>query len=73
VLRLDGFAHDALMEESSQLGVAVDDLAVFAILYYLADLDSNRIARRIPAATRSLAGGDIEGHLKGPTNLGCKS
>ncbi len=48
VLRLDGFAQDALVEESAQMGVPVRDLAAFAILYYLADLDSDRIARFIP-------------------------
>lgn len=50
VLHVEGFAHEALIEESSQLGVPADELAVFAILYYLADLDSDRIARRIPTA-----------------------
>jgi hypothetical protein len=56
VLRLNEFTRDALMEESDRLGVSTDDLAVFAILYYLADLDSKRIARRIPTASQSPAG-----------------
>jgi hypothetical protein len=47
-LTLDAFAWEALLQESAALGVPVDELAVFAILYYLADLDSGRVARRIP-------------------------
>jgi hypothetical protein len=46
-LTLDAFAWEALLQESAALGVPVDELAVFAILYYLADLDSGRVARRI--------------------------
>jgi hypothetical protein len=59
VLQVDGFTREALMEESSRLGVTTDDLAVFAILYYLADLDSKRIARRIPAVPHPSAKGEI--------------
>jgi hypothetical protein len=47
-LRLDGFAWEAVEEESDRLGVSVEELARFSVLYYLADLDSGRIARRIP-------------------------
>jgi hypothetical protein len=49
-LRLDGFAWKALEEESAQMGVSIEELATFAVLYYLADVDSGRIARGIPAA-----------------------
>jgi hypothetical protein len=48
VLRLDRFAGAALEQESANLGVPVEELARFAVLYYLADLDSGRIARPIP-------------------------
>lgn len=45
---LDGFAWEALEQESARLGVPVAELARFAVLYYLADGDSDRIARRLP-------------------------
>ena len=49
-VRFGGFAWEAVNEESARLGVPVHDLIVFAVVYYLADLDSGRIARRPPAA-----------------------
>lgn len=48
-LRLDEFAWKATEEECVRLGVSAQELATFALLYYLADLDSGRIARQIPA------------------------
>jgi hypothetical protein len=48
VLQLDGFAWKTLTEESVRLGVSIEELAKFAVLYYFADLDSGRIARQIP-------------------------
>ena len=48
-LRLDEFAYRTIEEESVKMGVSVEELTTFAVLYYLADLDSGRIARRIPA------------------------
>jgi hypothetical protein len=47
-LRLDEFAWEAIEHESTRLGVSEEELVAFAIMYYLADLDSGRIARRIP-------------------------
>lgn len=47
-LELDEFARDALLEESSRLGVSREELAEFSLLYYLADIDSGRISRRVP-------------------------
>jgi hypothetical protein len=47
-MRLDEFAWRATTEESARLGVSAQELATFALLYYLADLDSGRIAREIP-------------------------
>ena len=49
-LQLDGFAWETIVEQSAQMGVSVEDLATHAIMYYVADLDSGRIARRIPVA-----------------------
>jgi len=48
MVRLDEFGLDALIEESDRLGVSSEELASFSVLYYLADLDSGRIARRLP-------------------------
>jgi hypothetical protein len=55
-LDLDAFAWEALEGEASQMAVSIEELARFALLYYLADHDSGRTARRIP----SRAAGDEE-------------
>jgi hypothetical protein len=47
VLPLDGFAWRELERESARHEMDPSELASFAILYYLADADSGRIARRI--------------------------
>lgn len=47
-LTLDDFTLETIAEEAGRLGVSTEDLARFSVLYYLADLDSGRIARRIP-------------------------
>ncbi|HLH14073.1 MAG TPA: hypothetical protein VKV16_04740 [Solirubrobacteraceae bacterium] len=44
---LRGFAGEALANESERAGVPAEELVAFALLYYLADVDSGRIARRI--------------------------
>jgi hypothetical protein len=49
-LTLEGFAAEAIDEEADRLGVSVDELVSFSVLYYLADIDSGRIARRITAS-----------------------
>jgi hypothetical protein len=46
-LPLDEFTREALVLESERLGVPGEELAMFAIAYYLADLNSGRVARRI--------------------------
>jgi hypothetical protein len=46
-LQLDGFALEALEQEAGRLGVPAEEVVAFALLYYLADLDSGRIAREI--------------------------
>lgn len=50
VIGLDDFTWDALSEEALRLGVSDEELARFALIYYLADLDSGRMTRRVPAA-----------------------
>jgi hypothetical protein len=52
MLQLDAFARKTIEDESAQLGVSVEELATFAVLYYIADLDSGRIARRLPGRER---------------------
>jgi hypothetical protein len=47
-LELEDFAWKALEEEAARLGVAIEEVAHFAVLYYLADRDSGRISRRLP-------------------------
>jgi hypothetical protein len=44
---LEPFAWEALEQESAKQGVSIAELASFAVLYYLADGDSGRIARRL--------------------------
>jgi hypothetical protein len=46
-LRLGGFAWEAIEEQSGGMGVSVEDFIAFAVLYYLADIDSGRVARQI--------------------------
>jgi hypothetical protein len=50
-LRLDGFAWQELERESARQEMDPSELASFAILYYLADADSGRIARRTTGVT----------------------
>jgi hypothetical protein len=49
-LQLDEFGSRALEQESERLGVSQEELVRFALLYYLADIDSGRTARGIPGA-----------------------
>jgi hypothetical protein len=60
-LQLDGFAREAIDEEAARLGVPVDELVSFSVLYYLADLDSGRVARQI----RTSPYGDSESRASG--------
>lgn len=57
VLELDTFAWEALAEQSAELAVPVDELVAFSVLYYLADHDSQRISRRLPAELHRSADG----------------
>jgi hypothetical protein len=47
-LELDGFAAEAVEEQAASFEVTVEELVGFAVLYYLADVDSGRIARTVP-------------------------
>lgn len=46
-LQLDDFAWEAIELECAKLGVSVEEFISFSVLYYLADIDSGRVARRI--------------------------
>jgi hypothetical protein len=46
-LRLERFAWEAIDEQTAASGVPTEDFLAFAALYYLADVNSGRIARRI--------------------------
>lgn len=49
LLHLDGFASEAIEEQCAMLDVSAEELARFGLMYYLADLDSGRVARRMTA------------------------
>lgn len=50
-IHLEGFAVEALAKEAARLGVSAEELATFSVLYYLADIDSGRIARESPGVS----------------------
>jgi hypothetical protein len=50
VLEFDDFAWEALRDEASEMSVSPEELASFAVVYYLADHDSGRTARQLPRA-----------------------
>lgn len=56
MLDLDDFAWRAIQDESAELGIRAEELIAFSVLYYLADRDSGRIARRIPPSLRPTTG-----------------
>jgi hypothetical protein len=47
-IELSSFAAVALEDVAREMNVPVEELASFALLYYLADRDSGRTARRLP-------------------------
>ncbi len=59
-VQLEGFAAEAVDEEADRLGVSTDELVSFSVLYYLADMDSGRIARQIRASPYSHHGSDLD-------------
>ncbi len=52
-VRLDDFGFEALRAEAARQGVPVEELAAYAVMYYLADLDSGRVARKLPRPLRA--------------------
>jgi len=59
-LKFDHFAWEALTEQAAKLETSVDELVAFSVLYYLADLDSKRIARKLPTHLRSSSSDESE-------------
>jgi hypothetical protein len=53
-LKLDRFAAKAIEEQAGSFDVTVEDLVSFAVLYYLADVDSGRVARTVPGRAAHL-------------------
>lgn len=49
-VELDAFTHEVVEQEAARLETSVEEFVRFATLYYLADLDSGRIARHLPSA-----------------------
>lgn len=46
-LRLESFAWETIEREAAGEGLTAAELITFSVLYYLADIDSGRISRRI--------------------------
>jgi hypothetical protein len=44
---MDDFAWEAIRYESTRQEVSEEELIAYAVLYYLADVDSGRVVRRI--------------------------
>lgn len=44
-LHLGDFAWEAIDDEAARAGSSIEEIVAFSVLYYLADLDSGRIAR----------------------------
>ena len=45
-LRLDSFTWELIMSDAASEGITAEELVTFSVMYYLADVDSGRIARR---------------------------
>lgn len=50
---LGGFAFAELSAEAEREGVTLEELLGHAVMYYLADADSGRVARRFPRTGKS--------------------
>jgi hypothetical protein len=46
-LELGSFTSSILIDEAAREGLTIEELVTFSVLYYLADIDSGRISRRI--------------------------
>ena len=46
-LGFEGFAWKTIDEEAAREGLTIEEFVTFSVLYYLADVDSGRVARRV--------------------------
>jgi hypothetical protein len=46
-IELEGFTAEVIDQEADRLGISAERLVAFSVLYYLADVDSGRIAGRV--------------------------
>lgn len=46
-LRFGAFMQELIDTQADRIGVSREELVAFSVLYYLADLDSGRIARKL--------------------------
>jgi len=56
-LSLERWAYYALAREAAERGTSTEDLAAYAVAYFLADADSGRIARHAPLPDTDAAPG----------------
>jgi hypothetical protein len=47
VIELDDFGHSRALEEAERQGVTLEELGAHAMIYYLSDLDSGRVAAKV--------------------------
>lgn len=64
-LRMDGFAWEAVQSEAAREHLSVEEFITFSVLYYLADLDSGRISRRISRSPYPNRPAPDDGHADG--------
>ena len=54
-VEFDEFGWEALNDEARRQGVTIEELIVYAAMYYLADTDRERLSHRVPGWGRVLA------------------
>ena len=47
-VEFDEFGWEALTDEARRQGVTIEELVVYAAMYYLADADRERFSHRVP-------------------------
>ncbi len=64
-LALERWAYYALAREAAARATSTEDLAAYAVLYFLADADSGRLARRRPLRDTEPAPGSTSAKPRG--------
>lgn len=66
-LHLGDFTWEAIDHEAARAGSSIEEIVAFSVLYYLADLDSGRIARsRHPRLQDAHSGDAPDGEWTAP-------